>query len=187
MERGDSATNTNLKKRKHFSQGIKKGYKKYLEQVWFNKFNLWCILHVSHVSNPHNCQLKCVTETACFCYPIKSTRRTAHAIFRASGSASKLSKDACLLADYSCTSGLENKNWISAFPTQTLLQPVAKVFETLYLILASMACPWSPLLPLSKILEIQEHAQNKEEQLWMEGRREVRWVSYCTVVWLAEI
>ena len=136
MERGDSATNTNLKKRKHFSQGIKKGYKKYLEQVWFNKFNLWCILHVSHVSNPHNCQLKCVTETACFCYPIKSTRRTAHAIFRVSGSASKLSKDACLLADYSCTSGLENKNWISAFPTQTLLQPVAKVFETLYLILA---------------------------------------------------
>ena len=33
MERGDSVTNTNLKKRKHFSQGIKKGYKKYLEQV----------------------------------------------------------------------------------------------------------------------------------------------------------
>ena len=33
MERGDSATITNLKKRKHFSQGIKKGYKKYLEQV----------------------------------------------------------------------------------------------------------------------------------------------------------
>ena len=26
MERGDSATNTDLKKRKHFSQGIKKGF-----------------------------------------------------------------------------------------------------------------------------------------------------------------
>ena len=31
MERGDSATNTDLKKHKHLSQGIKKGFIKYLE------------------------------------------------------------------------------------------------------------------------------------------------------------
>ena len=135
------------------------------------------LLHVSHDSNPHNCQVKCVKETACFCYPIKSTRRTAHANFRASGSASKLSKDACLLAGYSCTSGLENKHWISAFPIQTLLQPVAKVLETLPYFglngLPMILFLWSPLLPLSKMLAIQDHAQNMEEQLWMEGRREV--------------
>ena len=109
--------------------------------------------------------------------PIKSTRCTAHANFRASGSASKLSKDACLLAGYSCTLGLENKHWISAFPIQTLLQPVAKVLETLsYFGLNDppmILCLWSPLLPLSKMLAIQDHAQNIEEQLWMEGRREV--------------
>ena len=29
------------------------------------------------------------------------------------------------------------------------------------------------LLPLSKLLAIQGHAQNLEEQLWVEGRREV--------------
>ena len=47
MERGDSTTN--LKKRKHFSQGIKKGFiNNTLNRFWFNDFNLWCILHVSH-------------------------------------------------------------------------------------------------------------------------------------------
>lgn len=56
MERGDSTTN--LKKRKHFSQGIKKGFiNNTLNRFWFNDFNLWCILHVSHDSNPHNCLL----------------------------------------------------------------------------------------------------------------------------------
>ena len=125
MERGDSATNTDLKKRKPFSQGIKKGFiNNTLNRFWFSDFNLWCILHVSHDSNPHNCQLKYVKERACFCYPIKSTRCTAHAIFRASGSASKLSKDACLLTGYSCTSGLEHENWILAFPIQTFLAQV---------------------------------------------------------------
>ena len=38
----------------------------------------------------------------------------------------------------------------------------------LYMIL----CLWSPLHPLTKLLTIQDHAQNLEEQLWMGGRRE---------------
>lgn len=33
---------------------------------------------------------------------------------------------------------------------------------------------WFPPLPSSKLLTIQDHAQNLGEQLWMEGRREVR-------------
>ena len=42
-------------------------------------------------------------------------------------------------------------------------------------------CLWSPLHPLSKLLAIQGHAQNVEEQLWMESRREVSIVSYRPV------
>ena len=34
-------------------------------------------------------------------------------------------------------------------------------------------CLSSPLHPLSKLLAIQDHTQNLEEQLWMGGRREV--------------
>ena len=39
--------------------------------------------------------------------------------------------------------------------------------------LSMILCLWSPLLPLSKVLAIKDHGQNLEEQLWMEGRREV--------------
>ena len=39
--------------------------------------------------------------------------------------------------------------------------------------LSMILCLWSPLHPLSKLLAIQDHAQNLEEQLWMGGRREV--------------
>jgi len=50
MERGDGATNPDLKKRKHFSQGIKKGFVyNTLNTFWFNDFNLWCILHVPYL------------------------------------------------------------------------------------------------------------------------------------------
>ena len=49
-----------------------------------------------------------------------------------------------------------------------------------------MACPWScacdpPLHPLSKLLAIQDHTQNLEEQLWMGGRREVSIMFYRPV------
>ena len=53
-----------------------------------------------------------------------------------------------------------------------------------------MACPihelvlWPPpppLHPLSKLLAIQDHAQNLEEQLWMGERREVSIISYRPV------
>ena len=37
------------------------------------------------------------------------------------------------------------------------------------------------LLPLPKLLAIQEHAQNLEEQLWMEGRREVSIILHRSV------
>ena len=37
---------------------------------------------------------------------------------------------------------------------------------------------WSPLHPISKLLAIQEHTQNLEEQLWMGGRREVSIISH---------
>ena len=39
-------------------------------------------------------------------------------------------------------------------------------------------CLWYPLHPLSKLLAIQDHAQNLEEQLWMGGRREVSIISH---------
>ena len=42
-------------------------------------------------------------------------------------------------------------------------------------------CLWSPLHPLSKLLAIQDHAQNLEEQLWMGGRREVSVISHRPV------
>ena len=43
--------------------------------------------------------------------------------------------------------------------------------------LSLILCLWSPLHPLSKLLAIQDHAQNLEEQLWMGGRREVSVIS----------
>ena len=42
-------------------------------------------------------------------------------------------------------------------------------------------CLWSPLPPLSKLLAIQDHTQNLEEQLWMGGRREVSIISHRPV------
>ena len=42
-------------------------------------------------------------------------------------------------------------------------------------------CLWSPLHPLSKLLAIQDHTQNLEEQLWMGGRREVSIIFYRPV------
>ena len=37
--------------------------------------------------------------------------------------------------------------------------------------LSMILCLWPPLHPFSKLLAIQDHAQNLEEQLWMGGRR----------------
>ena len=37
---------------------------------------------------------------------------------------------------------------------------------------------WSPLHPLSKLIAIQDHTQNLEEQLWMGGRRKVSIISH---------
>ena len=42
-------------------------------------------------------------------------------------------------------------------------------------------CLWSPLHPLSKLLEIEDHTQNLEEQLWLGGRREVSIISHSPV------
>ena len=42
-------------------------------------------------------------------------------------------------------------------------------------------CLWSPLHPLSKLLAIQDHTQNVEEQLWIGGRREVSIIFYRPV------
>ena len=36
--------------------------------------------------------------------------------------------------------------------------------------LSMILCLWSPLHPLSKLVAVQDHAQNLEEQLWMGGR-----------------
>ena len=36
--------------------------------------------------------------------------------------------------------------------------------------LSTILCLWSLLIPLSKLLAIQAHAQNMKKQLWMEGR-----------------
>jgi len=47
--------------------------------------------------------------------------------------------------------------------------------------LSKILCLWSPLEPLSKLLAIQDHAQNLEEQLWMGGRREVSIISHRPV------
>ena len=47
--------------------------------------------------------------------------------------------------------------------------------------LSMILCLWSPLHPLSKLLAIQDHAQNLEEQLWMGGRREVSIISHTPV------
>ena len=47
--------------------------------------------------------------------------------------------------------------------------------------LSMISCLWSPLHPLSKLLAIQDHTQNLEEQLWMGGRREVSIIFYRPV------
>ena len=47
--------------------------------------------------------------------------------------------------------------------------------------LSMILCLWSPLHPFSKLLAIQDHAQNLEEQLWMGGRREVSIISHRPV------
>ena len=47
--------------------------------------------------------------------------------------------------------------------------------------LSMILCLRSPLHPLSKLLVIQDHAQNFEEQLWMERRREVSVTSHRPV------
>ena len=47
--------------------------------------------------------------------------------------------------------------------------------------LSMILCLWSPLHPLTKLLMIQDHAQNLEEQLWMGGRREVSVISHRPV------
>ena len=46
--------------------------------------------------------------------------------------------------------------------------------------LSMILCLWSPLHPLSKLLAIQDHTQNLEEQLWMGGGRSVL---YLTEQW----
>ena len=47
--------------------------------------------------------------------------------------------------------------------------------------LSMILCLWSPLHPLSKLLAIQDHAQNLEEQLWMGERKEVSIISHWHV------
>ena len=47
--------------------------------------------------------------------------------------------------------------------------------------LSMILCLWCPLHPLSKLLAIQDHTQNLEEQLWMGGRREVSIIFYRPV------
>ena len=47
--------------------------------------------------------------------------------------------------------------------------------------LSMILCLWSPLYPLSELRAIQGHAQNLEEQLWMERRRGVGIISYRPV------
>ena len=47
--------------------------------------------------------------------------------------------------------------------------------------LSMILCLWSPLHPLSKLLAIQDHTQNVEEQLWIGGRREVSIICYRLV------
>ena len=47
--------------------------------------------------------------------------------------------------------------------------------------LSMILCLWSPLHPLSKLLAIQDHTQNVEEQLWIGGRREVSIIFYRPV------
>ena len=42
-------------------------------------------------------------------------------------------------------------------------------------------CLWFPLLPISKLLAIQDQGQNLDEQLWMGGRREVSIISHRPV------
>ena len=51
--------------------------------------------------------------------------------------------------------------------------------------LSMILCLWPPLQPFSKLLAIQDHAQNLKEQLWMGGGG--RSVFYLTDLWLAAI
>ena len=69
------------------------------------------------------------------------------------------------------------------------LQPVAKVLDTLYTVpyfgltgLLMILCGWSPVFLLSKLLALQDNAQNLEEQqLWVKGRREVSIILHRSV------
>ena len=69
------------------------------------------------------------------------------------------------------------------------LQPVAKVLDTLYTVpyfgltgLLMILCVWSPLFLLSKLLALQDNAQNfEEQQLWVKGRREVSIILHRSV------
>ena len=69
------------------------------------------------------------------------------------------------------------------------LQPVAKVRDTLYTVpyfgltgLLMILCGWSPVFLLSKLLALQDNAQNLEEQqLWVKGRREVSIILHRSV------
>ena len=69
-----------------------------------------------------------------------------------------------------------------------MVQPVPKVLETLYRTLFwhkwhvnDLVLVIPPSTGLSKLLAIQDHAQNLEEQLLMGGRREVRVISHRPV------
>ena len=69
------------------------------------------------------------------------------------------------------------------------LQPVEKVLDTLYTVpyfgltgLLMILCGWSPVFLLSKLLALQDNAQNLEEQqLWVKGRREVSIILHRSV------
>ena len=87
-----------------------------------------------------------------------------------------------------CTFGYSllalNSDHFDAWTTK--LQPVAKVLETLYRILAWMACPWSCAcdpspLPPPLIKVASNTTPYLEEELWMGGRREVSIISHRPV------
>ena len=71
----------------------------------------------------------------------------------------------------------EPERWINNKPISRATTSCKSTWDTvpyfgingLFMIL----CLWPPLHPLSKLLAIQDHTQNLEEQLWMGERREV--------------
>ena len=75
------------------------------------------------------------------------------------------------------------------------LQPVEKVLDTLYTVpyfgltgLLMILCGWSPVFLLSKLLALQDNAQNLEEQqLWVKGRREVSIILHRSVTGRFEV